>query len=360
MREVAAAVLGDDDHILNAHAALAGDVDARLHRDDHARRADRVVESREARPLVDLEADAVAEAVAERARVRRLDDVARDLVDVAAAHARVHRVDRGELRLQDRVVDRLLLVAHMAERHGARHVGMVALEHRARVHRDEVALLDDRIARDAVALGAVAAGDDDRVERIAVRAELAHVELDLQRDLALGHALADIRQDVLKGRVGDRLRVADLADLLLALHDALRADRVVQRRVEHGLGAVFGAERLKALRLAVGQRGVLHVDARDAVLLEQRRDRVVQVRELLDDRALRLRARRLGIAEVEQVVRLLRGEQQRAVRGRERREVIEICFGNDERRLFCVAADDLFCEPLNRRAHENHHSFCSL
>ena len=84
------------------------------------------------------------------------------------------------------------------------------------------------------------------------------------------------------------------------------------------------------------------------MLLEQRRDRTAEVREFLNRRALRLCARRLGIAEIEQVVRLFGGEQQRAVCGRERREIVEIRFGDDERRFLRVAADDLFCEPLNR------------
>ena len=43
------------------------------------------------------EAYAVAEAVTERVRVRGLDDVARDLIPIAAAHARVCTVDNGEL-----------------------------------------------------------------------------------------------------------------------------------------------------------------------------------------------------------------------------------------------------------------------
>lgn len=87
MREAAAAVICDEQHVFNAHAALARDVDARLVGDDHARLTDGLIGLIEARPLVNLEAYAVAEAVTERVRVRGLDDVARDLIHIAAAHA---------------------------------------------------------------------------------------------------------------------------------------------------------------------------------------------------------------------------------------------------------------------------------
>ena len=70
MREAAAAVICDEQHVFNAHAALARDVDARLVGDDHARLADGLIGLIEARPLVNLEAYAVAEAVTERVRVR--------------------------------------------------------------------------------------------------------------------------------------------------------------------------------------------------------------------------------------------------------------------------------------------------
>ena len=70
MREAAAAVICDEQHVFNAHAALARDVDARLVGDDHARLTDGLIGLIEARPLVNLEAYAVAEAVTERVRVR--------------------------------------------------------------------------------------------------------------------------------------------------------------------------------------------------------------------------------------------------------------------------------------------------
>ena len=61
MREAAAAVICDEQHVFNAHAALARDVDARLVGDDHARLTDGLIGLIEARPLVNLEAYAVAD-----------------------------------------------------------------------------------------------------------------------------------------------------------------------------------------------------------------------------------------------------------------------------------------------------------
>ena len=63
--EVAVAVVGDDDQVLDPDAELARQVDAGLDRHHFAGREHVLGARRDARPLVDLEADAVAEPVAE-------------------------------------------------------------------------------------------------------------------------------------------------------------------------------------------------------------------------------------------------------------------------------------------------------
>src|SRR4051794_33890746 len=94
-----AGVLGDDDQVLDAHAAAAGDVDARLDRDHVPPRQVRVLAARQPRTLVDLEADAVTEAVAEVVLVsRRGDQVACDRVDLAPGWARPDGRERRLLR----------------------------------------------------------------------------------------------------------------------------------------------------------------------------------------------------------------------------------------------------------------------
>ena len=91
--EIAVAVLGDDDEVLDAHAEPLRHVDAGLDR-HHVAREQLVLGARaEARPLVDLDPDAVADAVAELVAVAGIGD--------RLARRGVHR--RGRPRGCDRV-----------------------------------------------------------------------------------------------------------------------------------------------------------------------------------------------------------------------------------------------------------------
>ena len=83
-----------------------GHVDARLDGHDLAGGERRVAALREPRALVDLDADAVAEAVAEVLAVAGGgDDVARDRVDLAAGGAGADRGERRLLRRAHELVD---------------------------------------------------------------------------------------------------------------------------------------------------------------------------------------------------------------------------------------------------------------
>src|SRR3954447_2756659 len=105
-RDDLAAVVGDDDEVLDPHADRAGHIDPRLDRDDVARLQRVLPLLGEPRPLVDLEPDPVSEAVAEVLGVARVvDDRARDRVDLPAGRARPHRGEGGLLRAQHEVVD---------------------------------------------------------------------------------------------------------------------------------------------------------------------------------------------------------------------------------------------------------------
>src|SRR5204863_4398228 len=88
--------------------------------------------------LVELQADAVAEAVAEVLAVAgRIDDVARDRVDLAALGTRAHGVQRGDLGAENEVVGLLELVRERPCGPRARAVRAVAVELDAEVQRDE-------------------------------------------------------------------------------------------------------------------------------------------------------------------------------------------------------------------------------
>ena len=82
------ALVGDDDQVLDPDAELARQVDARLDRHHFPRRQGVLGALREARPLVDLEPDPVAEAVAEAVAVAGgLDQLAGGGVDRLALDA---------------------------------------------------------------------------------------------------------------------------------------------------------------------------------------------------------------------------------------------------------------------------------
>src|SRR5262249_9716090 len=151
-------VVPDDDQVLDPHAAEALEVDARLDRDGHAG-LDDVLDAR-AHPgaLVDLEADAVPQAVAEGlAQAGRLDPVARHGVELAAGHARPDRRDGGSLGIQADLVRALELRRDVPGGEGPRAVRGIAIDERPHVDDDQRALGDRLGARDGVGTGAVRA-----------------------------------------------------------------------------------------------------------------------------------------------------------------------------------------------------------
>ena len=104
--QVSVAVAGDHDQVLDPDAELPGQVDAGLDRDDVALRELVLGGGREPRPLVDLEAHAVAEPVAEVVAVPGLrDDLPGDGIDLLAARPRAHGLERGRLCALDELVD---------------------------------------------------------------------------------------------------------------------------------------------------------------------------------------------------------------------------------------------------------------
>src|SRR5262249_23650600 len=99
------AVVGDDDEILDADAADAGEVHAGLDGHDVAGRQRARVLDVQPRRLVHLQAEAVTETVTEeRAEAGGLDDVPRDPVDGDAVGARPNRAEPGELSFENDVV----------------------------------------------------------------------------------------------------------------------------------------------------------------------------------------------------------------------------------------------------------------
>src|SRR5438270_9960114 len=103
-----------------------GQVDARLDGDDVAGGERVLGQRRQPRPLVDLEPDAVPEAVAEVLAVARVgDQLARGRVDVLAARARANLAERALLGLVNELVDLGGVRRQRTGRERARAIGAV-------------------------------------------------------------------------------------------------------------------------------------------------------------------------------------------------------------------------------------------
>src|SRR6476619_3680919 len=123
-----AASVVDDHEVLDPDPEAAGHVDARLDRDGVAAHEGGLGARGQARRLVDLQPDAVAEAVTELVAVAALlDDAAGDAIQLTGVRARADLREGRGLSLLDELVDGARLVVEGAGRKGARAVGAVAV-----------------------------------------------------------------------------------------------------------------------------------------------------------------------------------------------------------------------------------------
>src|SRR5262249_21711138 len=173
---------------------------------------------REPRRLVDLDPDPVAEAVPVVVAVPGLvDRVAGDGVDVAPRRPRTHRRERRELRGLNEVVHLAHLVVDLARRERARAVRAVAVDDRAHVEDDELAGANLAPRRLVVRERGVRPRGNDRRERRALGAELAHPLLGRELDLAFGAADDPALDDPPVDLVAELRGGGDRGELCLAL-----------------------------------------------------------------------------------------------------------------------------------------------
>jgi hypothetical protein len=184
-------------------------------------------------PLVDLEADAVPQAVPEVLGVSRVvDDRAGDRVDVAALGPGPDGGERRLLRAQHEVVDLPVARVELArgDRPGA--VRGVAVEVGAPVDDDERPGRDRLPAGLGVRERAVRAGGDDGRERHPLGAAPAHRDLEVERDVALRASDEAAVDDLGERRVGqpgggpDRVELGGVLQRAQVLDEPAGGDEV--------------------------------------------------------------------------------------------------------------------------------------
>ena len=152
--------------------------------------------------------------------------VARQRVGHNAGHPGPQAVLARLLRRQHRRVDLPKGLVGFAKHEGTRHVGAVAVDDASHINDDRFARLNRPVARAMVRHGTVRATRDDRRERQAGRARLAHVDFKLPRHLAFGHARSQRRPNRLDGSVSHEDRTAHRLDLGCVLHLPQRHEEV--------------------------------------------------------------------------------------------------------------------------------------
>ena len=216
------------DQVLDAHAGLTLEIDARLDREDRRARQRRVGCGRaEARRLVRGQADPVPRPVAEvRAVAGGLDDRPGDRVDRVAAresrsavparpagHRGLERLDGGRLGPRDELVDGEIARRRVADEERPGHVAPVARDLGAEVEQQDRARQHRPVAGSAVRQGRLGPGQAGDVEGERLRATGPDQPLEPQRQRRLGHAGPDLREQGRERPVADRTGRRDALDL---------------------------------------------------------------------------------------------------------------------------------------------------
>jgi len=167
---------------------------------------------------MDLEADAVAEAMAEILAVTGVRDHRAGLrIDGDTAEPGGHRAQPLDLRRQHQLVDLARLRGRLTDGEGPRAVGAVAVADRADVDGHERAADDRRVARLRVRQRGARAAGDDRIEARAAGAAHSHLVLELDCDIALLAPGEAPLEQPLVDPVDERRGRRDPLDLLVVL-----------------------------------------------------------------------------------------------------------------------------------------------
>ena len=321
-REHLRAALADDDEVFDPHAALAREVDARLHGDDVSS-DERVRGLRvEDRLLVHVEPDPVPDAV-EDGHARLLDAGARDRVDVCGLRA---DPDGGQGALLGGVAQGVRPPEALGERprgEGPGAVRAVPAHLRARVDDHRLPHADPPAAGVVVRQRRVRPGGHDHGEGERLRALLAQGLLQPPGDLGLRAADERLPREPLVRGIGDPGRPPDGGELALVLdrpQPGEHAGRGHEPDPFGGEGVVTGD------RDVVGFEG----DRRVGELVEASTQVPEQVALRLDDLDAFDRAGGLEVAPVRGENEAVASDDERRVRALEARQVADVDRPRDE------------------------------
>ncbi|MPM54782.1 hypothetical protein SDC9_101562 [bioreactor metagenome] len=222
-------IVRDHTAVLNAHAAFTLDIDAGFHSDGHPAQQRVFARKRSARRLVNLKTEAVAKPVAKLLAIALLRDIVpRNRVQSTPCNAAFELIKRHLLRGFYDFIDLFALLVDRSDGKGTRHVGMIAVDHAAKVRRHEIAFLEFACARHRVRHGAVGSRRDDRVKRGCFAPVFRADVVELRRGFQLTHPRSDASQPIIKALVRNALRGLKAFDLFRALVEARQRDRAAK------------------------------------------------------------------------------------------------------------------------------------
>ena len=261
-------VFSHQHQFLNAHPAQLLDIDARLQRDDHPCLQNLTGGGSQARCLVNLKADAVAQRMGKiLAQAVSDEGIPRQSIQLGATDTGSDGGQGGVLGFQHGVVDSPQLASRLAQRHAAGHVRVVALHPRPEIQGDELTRRQQRSRSPGMGPRSAFTAGHREGKSWAVCAQPPHQEFQLKGQFGLADARLKTGQQLGVGRVGDGLGAANQRQFARILDQPQPFHQTAHPHQRRDLGPVLlellqGVKRqvlrLKAYPQAAGQRrGVL-------------------------------------------------------------------------------------------------------
>jgi len=185
MGENLAAACGDDEIVFDANAADPREINSGLDRDHLAGTEYFGARRSNARPFVDLHADAMPEGVREiLPESRSCDVLSRSSIDGARFGARSHKVEGGLLCGTDNVISSAKHVMGSPQKHGPGDIGAVPGHDASEIKENRIPPPQGAPSGSRVRHCCARAGGHDRLEAVTLRTEPGLAIRDLESKLA--------------------------------------------------------------------------------------------------------------------------------------------------------------------------------